>query len=73
MLQDKKDIFFRLQLLCLNRVGAVHKQRWQLGGVKNWSKLSTDSIVILKNADMPGEGGVKIRKKCRRRLWMVPM
>ena len=35
--------------------GAIHKRRRQLGGVKNWSKLPTDSTK--KTADME-EGGV---------------
>ena len=42
---------------------------WEGGGFKNWSKLPTDSTK--KTADM-GEGVSKIRKNCRRRLWMVP-
>jgi len=39
---------------------AVHKRRRQLGGVKNWSKLLTDSTK--KTANM-GEGGVKNPEK----------
>ena len=52
--------------------GAVHKRRWQLGwggGVKNWSKLPTDST---KKLPTWGMWVSKIRKNCRRRLWMVP-
>ena len=50
-------------------LGAVHKRHRQLGGVKNWSKLLTDST---KNLPTWRRGVSKIRKKCRRRLWMVP-
>ena len=39
------------------------------GGFKNWSKLPTDSI---KKLPTLGRGVSKIRKICRRRLWMVP-
>ena len=45
--------------------GAIHKRRRQLGGVKIWSKLPTDSTK--KTADM-GEEGIKNPEK----LWMVP-
>ena len=51
-------------------MGTVHERRWELGGggVKNWSKLLTDSTKKL-----PTWGrGVKIQKNCQRRLWMVP-
>ena len=36
-------------------IGTVHKRRRQWGGVKNWSKLQTDTTK--KTADM-GEGSV---------------
>ena len=45
-------------------LGAVHKQRLQLGGwegVKNWSTLPTDST---KKLPIWGEGVSKIQKKC---------
>ena len=48
--------------------GAVHKIRWQLGGVKNWSKLLTDSI---KKLPIWEREVSKIQKNLRRRLWMV--
>ena len=53
-------------------LGAVHKRRRQLGvggGVKNWSKLPMDST---KKLPTWARGVSKIRKNCRRRLWMVP-
>ena len=40
--------------------GAVHKRRRQLGGVKNWSKLPTDST---KKLPTWGKGGVKNPEK----------
>ena len=40
-----------------------------MGGVKNWSKLPTDST---KKLPTRGRGVSKFRKKCWLRLWMVP-
>ena len=40
--------------------GAIHKRRRQSGGVKNWSKLPTDST---KKLPTWGRGVSKIRKK----------
>ena len=42
---------------------------WEGGGVKNWSKLPTDST---KKLPTWRRGVSKIRKNCRRHLWMVP-
>ena len=42
---------------------------WEGGEVKNWSKLPTDST---KKLPTLGRGVSKIRKNCRRYLWMVP-
>ena len=43
---------------------------WEVGEVKNWSKLRTDST---KKLSTWGRGVSKIQKNCRRRLWMVPL
>jgi hypothetical protein len=42
---------------------------WEGEGVKNWSKLPTDSTKKLPTWGR--EGGVKNPENCRRRLWMV--
>ena len=47
-------------LLARKKKGVVYKRRPQLGGVKNWSKLTTNSTK--KPGDM-GEGGVKNSEK----------
>ena len=59
-------------LLARKMKGVIHKRRPQLGGggVKNCSKLTTHSTK--KNPATWGRGVLKIRKNCRRRLWMVP-
>ena len=51
--------------------GVVHKQCQKLGGggVKNRPKMLTDSTKKLPTWE---RGCVKIRKNCKRRLWMVP-
>ena len=50
--------------------GAIHKRRRQLGG--GCVKIGQNCRrIILKSADM-GKGLSKVRKKCRRHLWMVP-
>ena len=51
--------------------GAVHKRRPKLGGGKGSKIGQYCQRMVLKNCRNEG-GGAKIRKNCRRRLWMVP-
>ena len=50
-------------------IGAVHKQRRQLGGRKG---KNGQNCRRTKKLPTWGRGVSKIWKKCRRRLWMVP-
>ena len=56
-------------LLARKKKGVVHKRRPQLGG--GVQKLVKIDDLVLKKCDMGKGGGLKIRKKSRRRLWMV--
>ena len=57
--QNHKEIYHGAKL-----IGAVYKQHQQLGGVKNWSNLPTNSAEKLLSS---------IRKSCQHCLWMVPI
>ena len=66
--------FIILQINWFFTLGGVHKRHQQLEGggrVKNWSKLQTDSTKNSRHGR--GRGCQKSGKKCRRRLWMVPL
>ena len=59
--------YMYMRTLCkkdMESFGAVHIRRRQLGVVKNWSKLPTDSTKNCRHGE--------IWKNCQRRLWMVP-
>ena len=65
------QIWFNPMIHCQHTIlGAVHKRRWQLRGIKNSSKFGNKQV--WKIASMGWEGCQKLQKKFRRLFWMGP-